>query len=217
VAQLRTLGLIAADRVDRGEAVEVGVFWADRKGLPQVYVEPYERDAQRAHAAELHAGLKRIGSGFLRTGKHCTYCPAQQSCPAYRANLLAESTAILVRTANAFAVEPIDPKALYALPTEEEPETSLEVRAGALYELLKRFRELEKVGSAELKRLVKAGAIIETKEGKVLTIRTQTFETLSKKSVLEALGKVEGEKELARLRKKGAIVESEREMLVGEK
>lgn len=64
---------------------------------------------------------------------------------------------------------------------------------------------------------MKSGAVIETREGKVLAIQTQNYETLSKKSVLEALGKVAGEKELARLRKKGAIREATREMLVGEK
>ena len=66
-------------------------------------------------------------------------------------------------------------------------------------------------------KLVKAGKVIETSEGKVLGIREQTFETLSKKSVLEALGPVAGERELKRLRAKGAIRESTLEMLVGEK
>jgi len=139
------------------------------------------------------------------------------SCPAHAADLLSESTAALVHSANTLAVEPISPTATYVSLAEAPSSASIEVRAGALYELLKRFRALEKVGSEEIKRLVRGGAIIETRDGSVLALREQKYETLSKKSVLEALGKVAGERELARLRKKGAVVEATREMLVPEK
>lgn len=210
VAQMRTLGLAV-------EANEIGIFHADRKGLPIVYSEPYELSERRKHNKELYAALNRVGQGFLRPGPYCKRCPARVGCPARAADLLVESAEVLVKAANAVAIEPVDPNALFALPTEPSPEGMLEMRAGALYDMLKRFRELEKAGTAELRRLVKAGAIIETRDGKVLSIREQTYESLSKKSVLEALGKVAGEKELARLRKKGAIREATREMLVGEK
>jgi ribosomal protein L19E len=86
-----------------------------------------------------------------------------------------------------------------------------------LYELLKCFRALDEAGTKEIRRLVQEGKIIETRDGKVLAIRTEKFETLSKKSVIEALGKVAGEKELKRLRAKGAIREATREKLVTEK
>jgi len=212
--QMRTLGLVAGSPHIEGPDIEVGIFHADRRGLPIVYAEPYEASTQRSHVAELHQALSRIGQGFLRPGAHCSRCQARITCPAQAADLLAEGTAALVASANALAVEPVDPKAILA---PVEGSAALEVRAGALYELLKRFRALDKAGSDEIKRLVRGGAIIETCEGKVLTLQTQTYETLSKKSVIEALGKIAGEKELARLRKKGAIREATREMLVGEK
>lgn len=212
IGQMRTLGLVGSSLHG-----EVAIFHADRKGLPMVYSEPYEVSDQRAHAKELHAAFQRIGQGFLRPGEYCKRCPTRVGCPARAAHLLVESTAVLVEAANKVALEPVDPNALCVLPTEPPPAGMIEMRAGALYDLLKRFRELEKAGSAELKRLVRGGAVIETRDGKVLALQTQTFETLSKKSVIEALGKVAGEKELARLRKKGAIRESTREMLVGEK
>jgi len=171
-----------------------------------IYSEPYEPVAQSAHTVELHAALGRIGQGFLRPGPHCTRCPTRLTCPAQAADLLAESTSALVASANKLAVEPIVgplvPAGALTLPVEE---------------LLRKFRKLEEAGSAEIKRLVKAGVVIETREGKVLAIHTDSYETLSKKSVLEALGKVAGERELARLRKKGAIRETKRERLVGEK
>jgi hypothetical protein len=213
VPQLRTLGLAAGSSLHG----ELGIFHADRKGLPIVYAEPFEIEDQRAHAKELHAAFDRIGGGFLRPDKYCKRCPARIGCPAAAAHLLVESAAVLTEAANKLILEPIDPNALCALPTDPPPEGMIEIRAGALYDMLKRFRELEKVGSAELKRLVRSGAVIETRDGKVLTLQTQTYETLSKKSVIEALGKVAGEKELARLREKGAIKEATREMLIGEK
>lgn len=208
VPQLRTLGLATSSS-------EVGIFHADRKGLPIVYAEPFED--RRAHAKELHAAFDRIGGGFLRPDEYCKRCPARIGCPAAAAHLLVESAAVLTAAANALAIEPVDPNGLCVLPTEPPPEGMLEIRAGALYDMLKRFRELEKAGSAELKRLVRLGSVIETKDGKVLSIREQTYETLSKKSVIEALGKVAGEKLLAQLRKKGVIREATREMLVAEK
>lgn len=220
VAQLRTLGLAAecfAPRKGPFE-VELAIFHADRQGLPYIYSEPYEPEDQAKHAAALHAALPRVGQGFIRPGEYCKHCPARIGCPARAAALLVESAEVLTAAAIKIALEPVDPRALYVLPTEEILEPGLlEERAGRLYDMLKRFRELDAVGSKELRRLVKGGAVIETKEGKVLSIREQTFETLSKKSVLEALGKVAGEKELARLRKKGLIRESTREMLVAEK
>ena len=219
IPQMRTLGLMAA-APHFTDSAEVGIFHADRRGLPIVYAEPYQSRAQANHAAELHAALGRIGQGFLRPGPQCKRCPARVTCPAWAADLLAESTAALVASANTLAIEPIDPTSLYAtlrVVEEGEAPLALEVRAGALYELLKKFRALDKAGTEEIRRLVRAGSIVEMRDGKVLTLQKQTYETLSKKSVIEALGKVDGEKELARLRKKGAIREATREMLVPEK
>jgi PD-(D/E)XK nuclease superfamily protein len=208
IPQMRTLGLVA--RVFKGSA-EVGIFHADRQGLPAMYAEPYEAVEQRAHATELHRALTLIGSGFLRPGAACKRCPARLACPAHAADLLAESTASLVTSANALAVEPIRG------PLAPDTGASVEVRAGSLYDLTKKFRALDKAAHEEIKRLVKSGVVIETREGGVLTLRTQSYEVLSKKSVIEALGKVAGERELGKLRKKGAIREATREMLVPEK
>lgn len=216
IPQMRTLGLVDFTTGSASSTGEVGIFHADRRGLPIVYTEPYEPLEKRAHVRELKAALSMIGRGFLRPGAQCKRCHARETCPAWAADLLAESTSVLVSSAITLAVEPIDPKMMLALPTDDAP-VALEARAGALYELLKKFRSLDKAGTAEIKRLVKTGSIIETRDGKTLALQEQTFETLSKKSVLEALGPIAGEKELKRLREKGAIRESTREMLVGEK
>lgn len=223
LAQMRTLGLVgtrAAElRVGAGARTsEVAIFYADRMGLPYVYVDPYELDEKQEHVRALYAALEILGRGFFRHGPHCQRCPINNACPAYTAQLLSEGTVALVKHATTFALEPIDPKALHVLPDDSPlAGASVEERAGALYELIKRFDVLAAAGREEIRRLVKAGAVIETADGRSLALRTQTFETLSKKSVLEALGSVAGEKELARLRKKGVIRESTREQLVQEK
>jgi len=214
IPQMRTLGLVA----DAASEIEVGIFHADRRGLPIMYAEPYERLAQRAHAIELHEALARVGTGFLRPGVQCRYCPARVTCPAHAADLLAERTAALVRSANTFAAEPVSPTALYTRLAVAPPDAlSAEARAGVLYDLLKKFRVLEKAGSEAIRRLVRSGAVVETRDGGTLALQEQSYETISKKSIVEALGKIAGEKELARLRKKGAMRETKREMLVPEK
>lgn len=210
IPQMRTLGLIPQGK----DETELAIFHADRMGLPAVYSEPYERNEQKRHAMALRSALDRIGYGFLRPGDQCKHCKARTSCPAKAAELISEGTEVLMASANKLIVEPIDPQGLLA---PREDDLTVEERAGALYDLLKRFRKIEKAASDEIKRLVKAGAIIETREGEVLTLRPERFETLSKKSVLAAFGKIAGERELKRLRAKGAIVESTREKLVTEK
>jgi len=209
IPQMRTLGLVELGA--RSAVIEVAIFHADRRGLPIVYSEEYEPVEQHKHAAALAKAVSRIGQGFLRPGPYCRRCPARTTCPAHAADLLAESSAALVQSASALAVEPIQG------PLAPATGASIEQRAGALYDLLKKFRALEKAGSEEIKRLVREGAVIETRTGEVLALRKQSYETLSKKSVIEALGKVAGERELEKLRKKGALRETTREMLVPEK
>jgi len=214
IPQMRTLGLVAAAEVPLG--TELGIFHADRQGLPAIYAEPYEREDQRAHVHALRHALTLVGSGFMRTGPECTYCPVRSTCPAKKAEIISEGTAAVVAASVALAAEPIDP-AKFGILAAPENGMTVEDRAGALYDLLKKLRALDKAGTEEIKRLVRGGAAIETREGKTLTLRKDSYETLSKKSIIDALGKVAGEKEIARLRKKGAMRETTRETLIGEK
>ena len=210
IPQMRTLGLVPQGK---GE-VELGVFHADRLGLPAMYAEPYERAEQKRHVVALHAALARIGHGFLRPGDQCKNCKAKTTCPAKAAELLGEGTAVLVESTNKLAIEPVDPQGLLIPP---EDGLTVEERAGVIYDLLKRFRKVEKAASEEIKRLVRSGAVIETREGKVLAIQRQRYETVSKKSILAAFGEAKGDKELRRLRAAGALHETTRELIVPEK
>lgn len=207
IPQMKTLGLAV-----NAPNVEVGIFHADRMGLPVLYSEPYEKRERYEHATALRTAVDLVGLGFLRPGPQCGRCPCRSRCPAHQAELISETTEAIGRAANAFAVEPI---AGPLVPAGAE-KLAIEERAGLLYEVLQKFKKLEEAGRAEIKRLVRNGTVIETRDGKTLAIRTQTYETLSMKSLREALGKVAAEKVIAKLRKQGAVRESTREMLVGE-
>lgn len=204
VPQMRTLGLI-------DKTTEVAIFHADRQGLPIVYSS--EVEGARDHRAALSRALSRVGDGSMRPGPWCGRCPASDVCPARSAEILGDATAALVRASIVLADEPIDPK---LAPVPANAVNSVEDRAAALHELFKKLRPIMKAGHNEIVALVKAGRVVETREG-ALVLQTQTYETLSKKSVLEALGKAAGEREIERLRKKGAVRETTREMLVSEK
>lgn len=211
VRQMQTIGLMGhglAATYGR-EGVDLAIFHADRRGLPIVYCDSFEHKAAVKHAGVLAAALDRIGDGSLRPGKWCDRCPARDTCPAKAADLLGETSLALMQGAEAVLDEPVNPKRSLA----PRGSGSIEIRASAAHALLRKIRSLEKAVSDELRALVKDGAIIETPDG-VLVLETQRFETLSKKSVIEALGKEAGERELKRLRKKGVVREATREMLV---
>jgi len=205
VPQMRTLGLIVQAKRERN----VAIFHADRRGLPIVYAEEYYDSDATKHAKALAAAFARIGDGFLRPGPHCGRCPAQDDCPARSADLLSESTAALVKAASVLADEPVDPRKSLA----PMGNSTIESRAAALYTLLKRFRALEKAGSEEIRRLVEDGKVVETVEG-VLEMSVQSFESLSKKSLMAALGKIKGERELKKLRELGALSTTTRKVIM---
>jgi len=213
VLQMRSLGLAAETPLDN--PVELGVGHFDRRGLPNIYVEEYEDADVREHGQALYNAIDMIGrGGFLRPGVQCERCPARHACPARSADLLSDATNALVKASLVIADEPIDTHALAPIPANANH--SIEDRAGALYDLLTRYDDVSKAGREEIRRLVKAGAVVETRRGP-LVIQPQEFETVSKKSILAAYGKRAGEKKLAELRKKGAVTLSKREMLVPQK
>lgn len=212
VAQMRTVGLVGATvpKLER----HIGIFHADRRGLPAIYEDDYEDVDAKKHSRALATALTLIGSGFLRPGKQCNRCPARSNCPAKSADLISEATAELVEAANTLADEPVKGQSFAPVPANAL--VTVERRAAALFELFKKFRPLEKAGMDEIKQLVREGRLIETREG-VLVFHTQTYEMVSKKSITEGLGKVAAERLFKKLRDKGAMRDTKREVLVPEK
>lgn len=206
--QMKTIG--AALMGAHAGAMHVGIFHADRQGLPAMYVNELESRDILKHDKALVQAFARIGDGSMRPGPYCKRCPARGDCPAAAADLLGESTQALVEASLVLGDEPIDPKkALVPL----RAAGTIEQRAAAMYKLFKRYDALREAGREELKRLVKAGAIIEVGDG-ALELRVESFETLSKSSIYRALGKPAGEKLIKSLRKKGVVEQSTREKVV---
>ena len=80
--------------------------------------------------------------------------------------------------------------------------------------LIKNLEKLTEMGRAEVRRLVEAGEVVEGPDGTTYELSRETYETLSKASVMRALGKTNGEKRLAKMRKEGLIEEKERVRLL---
>lgn len=205
--QMRTLGTaIGVERWKR--PLQIGVFHADRRGLPMMYSEELPQEEMTAHGKALAGALDRVGDGSLRPGAQCKRCPAALTCPAHAADLLGDGTRALVEAATTLGDEPLDPRGMLV----PRGNTSLEARAAALYKLLKRFDKLSEAGREEIKRAVRAGAVIEV-DGKVLELREESYETLSKASIMRTLGPLPGAKLIAKLRKQGVVEQKTREKL----
>jgi hypothetical protein len=192
--QLQTLALAT-------DSEAVGILSADRRGLPIVYADDvgdltyFEKRLRRV--------VGRIGKGFIRPGPWCSRCPAKHVCPTQTASLL-ERGAVIVEQAFEMATRIPIGKALMT------PEA-----IGKFHLLANEMGKLLDKAKAEIQVQVKAHpeTIYVRPDGKVLALVTKRVERLSKSSVVEALGKKEGEKILAKLRELGAIVTTDQEEL----
>lgn len=171
------------------EADAVAVLHTPRNVPPIVYAEPVSLDRFRH---KLWQAYRLVNSGFLRTGPECKFCPARTSCPAKQGELIAAAGQVLGA----------------ALVKRQEPLT-----AGQFHQLRSQWNALEKQALANIREDVRAGEVIERPDGKVLELVTKNIERLSKKSILEAYGKAEGERVLQTLRDDGALSEVAQEEL----
>ena len=175
----------------------VAILHHPRGSVPAIYAEPIDRDAQRRFLKETRAALKNIDSGFMRTGSECRYCPARTGCPTRHGELLTSTTSLVART-----LEMRASKAL-AAPVDK----------GRFHMMLSELSRLASIAREQLRDDVRAGEFIERPDGKTLALETRSYERLSKTSILEAYGKVEGERVLAKLRADGALTDEPREEL----
>lgn len=201
VSQLRTLAVMSPSSTPRAEPI-LAILHADRRGLPVIYADRCSAKTLTQHREALRKAFDRIGDGSLRPGPECPTCPAASVCPARNADILQQAATVV--SASLTAV----PRGSLA--------TAKDV--GKLYSLIRRLEPLIKKGRDEIRAWVRdhgAGAA-EDDQGRSLVLQEQAFETLSKSSIVAALGKVKGEKEIERLRKLGALRESSREVLKAE-
>ena len=179
------------------EADAVAILHAPKDSPVVIYAEPIPRGISRFRH-ELWRANRLIDSGFMRPGPECKFCPARGSCPAKQGELIASTTALVRTTLSAPPLARIDDG----------------INPGRFHQLKSELEKLIKQATAQTKAEVKAGALYERPDGKVLEIQTVQVERLSKKSILEAYGKTKGEEMLQALRDAGALVVAEEERLV---
>jgi hypothetical protein len=195
------------------EAV-VGVLHARRRGLAKVYAERVRLRDLADHERRLETGIARIGDGSMRPGPWCRWCPAREHCPAQSETILSRAGDVLSGLVGAGGVLSGGGKVTGLAVVPAGGDVTRERRLGALYEVIQQADTLVATARKMIRQeILETRVVPELSDGRILTVETIERERLSKSSILEAYGKVTGEKLLAKLRKDGAIEKSEEKRL----
>lgn len=186
MGQMRTLAAMTI-------ADTCAILHTPRGTTPVIYAEGLDRADREAHVRRLYSSLGRVGDGTLKPGPHCHFCPAHTSCPTNDGRLLARSESLMRR----FDRQPLS--------------NLLESDPGLLHQLLSDYDKLAKRARSMLRDRVAGGEVIERPDGKTLEMIHKTVESLSKASVVRALGADKAEALLAELRRRGCLEVTERE------
>jgi hypothetical protein len=217
--QLLTLALAAMRWTGIDRAV-VAVLHARRRGLPKVYADQVTLKGLAGYETRLAGALARIGDGSMRPGRHCTemYCPARSVCPARDSELLARAGDVLTGLTAAGGALSAQGLTANDVVVHRGGDVGLAPsrKLGLLYDVVRKAEALAARSRVELRSAIEAGALVETSDG-VLTLRSQERESLSKTSVVEAYGKLEGARVLDKLRQDGAVKVSQVRSLSVEK
>lgn len=218
-AQLLSLAAGTMRWVGASEAV-VAVLHARRRGMPKVYADRVKLSELREYETRVAGALSRIGDGSMRPGPWCDRCPAKGVCPARDAELMARAGDVLTGLTAAGGALSIDGLARndVAIVKAPSPGLSKEKRLGLLYTIAKLAETMAGRIRAEIKSEIIADPnLLPSTEGANLIVRSYEKENLSKSSIVEAYGKIAGERMLSRLRRDGAIRTSTVQQLWPEK
>ena len=191
------------------EEAIVGVLHARRRGMPKVYADRVKLSELRQYETKVAGALARIGDGSMRPGPWCDRCPAKSVCPARDAELMAKAGDVLTGLTAAGGALSIGGLARNDVAIIKAPPSGLskEKRLGLLYTIAQLAEIMAKRIRVEIKAEIVADANLlpETHKGEYLVVRSYEKETLSKGAIVEAYGKMAGERLLTKLRKDGAI------------
>lgn len=206
--QLLILGA-AMMRLSRRKECIVAVHHTRRRGLPKMYAEKITLADVAPFEKQLQNALARIGDGSLRPGTWCERCPGAAVCPARDGALLDRAGDVLTgltAAGGALSTQGLSPNDV-AIATVSKTAITPEHKLGVLYEIARLAERMNRRIRDELRAhlLANPGILPETPSGEYLVIREYDRETISKSSILEAFGKVGGERELKRLREAGAV------------
>ena len=201
-AQLKTLGLIPL--FQKNKVPILGVLHADRRTLPEIYVDEGDRGELEAHAVSLERSLGKVGDGSLRPGPWCARCPMREVCPAQHAELLKRSSEIVGASMGIKPFLENDDKRLMAASD-----------IGRIHQMKAELKRLMEVLDQEVRDWVEEHPddLVVRPDGKELEFVDRTYERLSKAAFVEKMGTVKAEREFQRLRKLGVLTKVERREL----
>lgn len=79
-AQLKSLALANAVRVGAKTAA-IAIFHTPVENVSTMYVDEIDYEEIKEFRAQLRSAWKNIGTGQMRPGAHCSFCPASTICP----------------------------------------------------------------------------------------------------------------------------------------
>lgn len=200
--QMKTLGLMQGDSVT-GSNHLLAINHADRRGLPMIYAEEISSSSLDAHRKRLRKAMLRVGDGSMTPGPWCKTCPARTICPTQFANLIPAGEAVAEQLLDASLVK--------------APRTALTsaTTVGKAHYYSRELRRLLDKLDDEVRAWCEAhpDEVAVRPDGKSLEFLEREYESLSKTSVVEALGKLEGERLIEKLRKLGVVKKGSRKEL----
>lgn len=161
------------------------------RGEPvRIYAETVPYLELDTFVSKLQARALDIFEGRLAysPGPECHYCPARSNCPVELGSNIVAANAIVRAAPDALALESIS--------------------MGEMHLLLSRLESITDAAKAKIRSAVLAGEIVERPDGKTLVATTKSRESLSKSSILRALGPEAGQALIDELKAAGAITES---------
>lgn len=198
--------------------------WTFIGGIILAHAGATEEHSVRVHAAQipydlliehlenLRSAQSRVGFGYLRPCvkdapvNYCRWCPAREICPAQQGATILDARELLGA-------------ATQEITRQSSPKLSKDKRLreiGRVHQLRTLLHSLERPIIDETLDAVReqGDGVIERPDGRVLVLRTYQRESLSKSSIIRALGQQKGEQMLHSLREQGCFDESAVEQVV---
>jgi len=218
-AQLRSLAAAVMRATGTKEAI-VAVNHARRRGLAKIYADKVTLKELKTYEASLATSMGRIGDGSMRPGPWCNRCPAKTMCPARDSNLLETAGNVLTGlTAAGGALSAEGLTANDVVVARGGGSLTREEKLGVFYEVICMAEAIAKRGREELRSEIIAskGRLLPPIKNGYLMVREYEKEGIGKKSILDAMGKIAGGREIERLRKAGAFTTTKVQQLYPEK
>ena len=192
--QLKTLALIPYYKSSMQTPPLVAVLHADRRGLPIIYPGETTHESLKAHEAKLKVALQQVGDGKLRPGPWCGYCRARPVCPTQYSSIVPQAVALM------------EASGLSVVPPNDLTTTAEQV--GRFHQLKALILRAIDQGDKEARAFIEEHPelVVTRPDGRHLEFVDREVERISKKAIIDALGKKAGERELTRLRELGCLI-----------